>query len=183
MATLEAIQARIQKLQVQADSLRRKSKQSVIAKIHDLMLKNELTLEDIGNPTARTSKVTKAAKAKKASVAPTAKGKLPAKYLNPKTGETWSGHARPPAWIKDVKDRSKFLIAQDETSAAAAPAAKRHLKVVPTSASSGQSRKKATVAPKYRDPESGVTWTGRGMAPLWIRDAEDRTQFLIEKAA
>ncbi|WP_342802414.1 H-NS family nucleoid-associated regulatory protein [Paraburkholderia panacisoli] len=31
--------------------------------------------------------------------------------MNPKTGETWSGHARPPAWIKDVKDRSKFLIA------------------------------------------------------------------------
>jgi DNA-binding protein H-NS len=181
MATLEAIQARIQKLQVQADSLRKKSMQSVIAKIHDLMLKNELTLEDIGNPTARTSKVTKAVKAKKASVATTAKGKLPAKYMNPKTGETWSGHARPPAWIKDVKDRSKFLINQDE--AASAPATKRHLKVVPTGASSGKARKKVTVAPKYRDPESGVTWTGRGMAPVWIRDAEDRTRFLIKQAA
>ncbi|SOE64271.1 H-NS histone family protein [Caballeronia arationis] len=30
-------------------------------------------------------------------------------HLNPKTGETWSGHARPPAWIRDVKDRTKFL--------------------------------------------------------------------------
>lgn len=35
------------------------------------------------------------------------------------------------------------------------------------------------VAPKYRDPVSGVTWTGRGRAPLWIRDAEDRDAFLI----
>ena len=46
----------------------------------------------------------------KSSTGAVAKGKMPAKYLNPKTGETWSGHARPPAWIKDVKDRSKFLI-------------------------------------------------------------------------
>jgi DNA-binding protein H-NS len=182
MATLEAIQARIQKLQVQADSLRKKSKQSVIAKIHDLMLKNELTLEDIGNPTGRASKVTKAAKAKNVPASTNAKGKLPAKYMNPKTGETWSGHARPPAWIKDVKDRSKFLISQDEASVPAT-ATKRHLKIVPTGASKGKARKKMTVAPKYRDPKSGVTWTGRGMAPAWIRDVEDRTPFLIEQAA
>ena len=37
------------------------------------------------------------------------------------------------------------------------------------------------VAPKYRNPETGDTWTGRGRAPLWIRDfsAEEREQFLI----
>src|SRR5258707_15683820 len=33
------------------------------------------------------------------------------KYRAPKTGATWSGHARPPQWIAGVKDRSKFLIA------------------------------------------------------------------------
>lgn len=38
------------------------------------------------------------------------RGPQPAKYRNPKTGETWSGLARPPAWIANVKDRSKFLI-------------------------------------------------------------------------
>ena len=27
------------------------------------------------------------------------------------------------------------------------------------------------VAPKYRDPESGVTWTGRGLKPKWLSAA------------
>jgi len=34
------------------------------------------------------------------------------------------------------------------------------------------------VAPKYRDPATGQTWTGRGKAPKWI-DGQDRTKFLI----
>ena len=36
----------------------------------------------------------------------------------------------------------------------------------------------AKVAPKYRDPSTGQTWTGRGKAPKWI-DGKDRTKFLI----
>ena len=34
------------------------------------------------------------------------------------------------------------------------------------------------VAPKYRDPATGQTWTGRGKAPKWIQD-KDRAQFVI----
>ena len=34
------------------------------------------------------------------------------------------------------------------------------------------------VAPKYRDPATGATWTGRGKAPKWIQD-QDREQFAI----
>lgn len=36
-----------------------------------------------------------------------------------------------------------------------------------------------TVAPKYRDPQTGATWTGRGKPPLWIAN-QDRTQFEIK---
>lgn len=36
-----------------------------------------------------------------------------------------------------------------------------------------------TVAPKYRHPATGATWTGRGKAPTWIRDAADRSSFAI----
>ncbi len=36
------------------------------------------------------------------------------------------------------------------------------------------------VQPKYRDPKSGLTWSGRGRAPLWIRDAKNRDRFLIK---
>ncbi len=41
------------------------------------------------------------------------------------------------------------------------------------SASSG-----VKVAPKYRDPATGQTWTGRGKAPKWIQN-EDREKFAI----
>lgn len=34
------------------------------------------------------------------------------------------------------------------------------------------------VAPKYRDPATGETWTGRGKAPKWI-EGKDRSVFSI----
>jgi DNA-binding protein H-NS len=37
----------------------------------------------------------------------------------------------------------------------------------------------SSVEPKYRDPATGQTWTGRGKPPLWIKD-KDRDQFLIK---
>ncbi len=40
------------------------------------------------------------------------------------------------------------------------------------------SRTGSKVPPKYRDPLTGQTWTGRGKAPKWI-DGQDRTKFLI----
>lgn len=38
----------------------------------------------------------------------------------------------------------------------------------------------AAGAPKYRDPATGITWTGRGKPPNWIL-GKDRAQFLIDK--
>ena len=35
------------------------------------------------------------------------------------------------------------------------------------------------VAPKYRDPATGQSWTGRGKAPKWIA-GKDRAQYLIK---
>ena len=34
------------------------------------------------------------------------------------------------------------------------------------------------VAPKYRDPATGVTWTGRGKAPKWI-EGKNRSSYAI----
>ena len=39
----------------------------------------------------------------------------------------------------------------------------------------------SVVAPKYRDPATGQTWTGRGKPPKWIAD-KDRSQFAIAAA-
>lgn len=40
------------------------------------------------------------------------------------------------------------------------------------------SRKGVAVAPKYRDPATGATWTGRGKEPLWMAGG-GREKFLI----
>ncbi|KVU83811.1 H-NS histone [Burkholderia ubonensis] len=37
-----------------------------------------------------------------------------------------------------------------------------------------------TVGPKYRDPVTGATWSGRGRAPSWIV-GRDRSAFLIRE--
>ena len=51
--------------------------------------------------------------------------------------------------------------------------------------SAGAAKKgRKQVAPKYRNPQTGKTWTGRGRSPLWIVEAESagnsREKFLID---
>ncbi|QCP52470.1 histidine biosynthesis protein HisIE [Trinickia violacea] len=173
MATLEQIQAKLQKLQAQADALVAKKSSAIIDKIRELMAQNDLTTADIEAHTGpvkggakRAGKLAVAAVEKPAA---SATGKLPPKYLNPKTGETWSGHARPPAWIKDVKDRSKFLIAGGVVSSAPSAAKPKRTGAYV----------RGPQPPMYRDPKSGSTWSGRGRAPAWIAEAKDRNKFLI----
>jgi DNA-binding protein H-NS len=47
-------------------------------------------------------------------------------------------------------------------------------------------RRRSKAAPKYRDPASGVTWSGRGMTPRWLAAAiaqgQSREDFLIRAA-
>lgn len=47
-----------------------------------------------------------------------------------------------------------------------------------------RSDKRAAVKPKYQDPASGKTWTGRGVMPKWMKTAVDvgqsRDDFLIQ---
>jgi len=42
----------------------------------------------------------------------------------------------------------------------------------------GPKKHSGPVAAKYRDPQSGATWSGRGRAPHWLVD-QDREKFLI----
>ncbi|MGF6726531.1 DNA-binding protein H-NS [Paraburkholderia sp. GAS41] len=112
MATLEQIQARMKKLQAQAEVLLAKRAQSAVDQIRELMLKHGLTTTDIEAraKARRQARFSGKALSNGTAKAASAKGKMPPKYRDPKTGATWSGHARPPAWIKDVKDRTRFLI-------------------------------------------------------------------------
>ncbi|CAG9234316.1 hypothetical protein PSP6_630007 [Paraburkholderia tropica] len=165
MATLESIQARIAKLQAQAETVASTKSTAALEKIRDLMHKYSVSVADIEAFVGkrRGRKPGQAATAKPAASA--------AKYLDPKTGATWAGHGRAPAWIANAQDRSKFLVngAPSTRSAASKPAVKP-----------GNYRR-GPQPPMYRDPKSGATWSGRGPAPAWLAAAKDRTRFLIAK--
>ncbi|WP_434661454.1 H-NS histone family protein [Paraburkholderia sp. A3BS-1L] len=51
----------------------------------------------------------------------------------------------------------------------------------PTQQATGKKAKAKSKAlpPKYKDPESGTTWSGHGKAPRWI-SGKDRSPFLIK---
>jgi DNA-binding protein H-NS len=66
------------------------------------------------------------------------------------------------------------LTAADLGFASAAPA---------KPATASRDDKRAAVKPKYQDPASGKTWTGRGVMPKWMKAAVEagrsRDEFLI----
>ncbi|BEU27466.1 H-NS family nucleoid-associated regulatory protein [Paraburkholderia sp. 22B1P] len=168
MATLERVQAQIAKLQAQAEALVVKQSSGVIAKIRDIMEKHGLTTADIEAHIGGSKK-----RGRKPGVKVAAKSSASvAKYRDPKSGATWTGHGRAPSWIASAKDRSKFLT--DGTSEAPVTAADK--------ASKAGNYVRGPQAPKYRDPKTGATWSGRGPAPAWLAGAKDRTAFLIAGA-
>lgn len=182
MPTLVQIRARIAKLQLQADAIAARQVSAVLNEISTLMAKHGVTTADLdahlstkkprgrpaGKKTAARAAVKTSGKKRgrpsKTSTPSAGKSKLPAKYLNPKTGETWSGWARPPAWIKDVKDRTKFLI----DGVAAAVASEPATRAKKTSAKSTRSKKTAgkKTSVKRTDPtKANTTGTTSTKAP------------------
>jgi DNA-binding protein H-NS len=112
MVTLDAVNLKIAKLQKQAAAIVEKQSSIGLEKIRDLMHKHGLSLADIEGFVGkrRGRKPSKAAANGAAKSARTKAQPVAAKYVDPKSGATWSGRGRAPAWIKDVKDRSRFLI-------------------------------------------------------------------------
>ncbi|QQK01064.1 H-NS histone family protein (plasmid) [Burkholderia ambifaria] len=167
MATLESIQTRIAKLQAQAEALVAKKSTEVLDRIRGLMEKHGITTADIeahvgGKQRGRRTGI-------KAGAKPATSA---AKYRDPKTGATWTGHGRAPGWIANAKDRSRFLIG-DVSPKATSPRKKPAM---------DGSHLQGSLPPLYRDPKTGATWSGRGRAPAWLAGAKDRSKFLIAKA-
>jgi DNA-binding protein H-NS len=166
MTTLEKVQARIKKLQGQADALIAKQSSAVLETIRGLMREHGLTSADIDahiggkkrGPNARAKAAVKAAS-------------TTAKYRDPKSGATWSGRGRAPSWIASVKDRKKFLVDGSAASSATAPASK---------AKAAGKYVRGPQPAKYVNPKTGATWSGRGPAPAWLAAVKDRSKFLID---
>jgi DNA-binding protein H-NS len=161
MTTLSNIEERIKKLQARADAIQKKQAIAAVAKIHSLMKEHGLTIDDVTNGG-------RAGAAKGSANAPL---HATGKYRDPKTGATWSGRGRAPAWIANAKNRARFLVS------AAVASNDRDL-----GKRTGNYPRGPQPA-KYRDPKSGAEWSGRGKAPRWLTAAEaagaKRDSFLI----
>lgn len=133
MVTLDTIKLKIAKLEKQAAAIAVKQSAVGLEKIRELMHRHGLSVADIESfvgkkrgrkPLAKTGNGVAKSAARTKPVAP--------KYADPKSGATWSGRGRTPAWIKDVKDRSRFLIngsaGEKATGAKAATAKKASVK-------------------------------------------------------
>jgi DNA-binding protein H-NS len=99
MATYKQLLAEKEKLEAQLEQVRQTELAAVIAQIHGLMDEYGLSVDDLarkrrGRPRKEGGRTSTAAP----------------KYQDPKTGKTWSGRGRAPAWLG--KNRDKFLIAQ-----------------------------------------------------------------------
>lgn len=117
MATLASLNKQIQALQKQADALRQSEKAAAIKTVRGLIGEYGLTALDVGLVGAGPKGKVKGTRV--------VKGSGVAKYRDPDSGKTWTGHGKAPGWIAGVADRTKFLIdgsaAAEATSVAKAP--------------------------------------------------------------
>jgi DNA-binding protein H-NS len=148
MVTLDAIKEKIAKLEKQAAAIAEKQSSIGLEKIRELMHRHGLSLADIESfvgkrrgrkPSLKTANgAAKSARGNTRPVAP--------KYADPKSGATWSGRGRAPAWIKDVKDRSLFLINGSAGGKAAGAKAATAKKAAGKAAAAKKVGRKAAVA-------------------------------------
>ncbi|SPA56699.1 H-NS histone family protein [Cupriavidus taiwanensis] len=104
MATYKQLMAQTEALEAQLAEVRSTEVAGAIEKIRSLMAEFGLTAEDIEGKRRR-------GRPAGSGVAKAAREPLPLKYLDPKTGKTWSGRGRAPAWLG--KRPELFLIAEE----------------------------------------------------------------------
>lgn len=100
MATYKELLAEKEALEAKINEVRVNELSAVVEKIRALMDEYGLTADDIAPRRGR---------GRPRGTSPTAKKPaLPPKYMDPKTGKTWSGRGRAPAWLGKRPER--FLI-------------------------------------------------------------------------
>ncbi|KVL70321.1 H-NS histone family protein [Burkholderia ubonensis] len=90
--TYQQVKAELEALQQEAEALRQQEVDAVVTEIREKVAEYGLTAQDIFGR-------------KRSTQTPTTP-----KYRDPKTGATWSGRGKPPAWIAGAKNRNRFLI-------------------------------------------------------------------------
>lgn len=165
MTSYAQIKARIAKLEKEAEQVLRKEAVKAIDNIKKIMEKYEISLADLsdalsgnGAGKGRRGRKPKAAATKKSKAAGQ---KLAAKYRNPKTGETWSGRGRSPAWIRNALasgKQDKFLIDSASEPKAAKPKAVKTPRAARSTSPvvKGGRKRRSTVAPAVSEGEASA---------------------------
>lgn len=94
--SVHELTVRRDELDRQIKAARKQEAVAALENIHEIVALYGLTPQDIYPPARKIT-------VRKRTAVP--------KYRDPLTGGTWSGHGRPPVWIKG-QDTSKFLIHQ-----------------------------------------------------------------------
>ncbi|GAA0836672.1 MAG: DNA-binding protein [Cupriavidus sp.] len=76
-----------------------------------------------------------------------------------------------------IEQIRQLMVEYDLTAEDIAPKRRRGR---PAGSTGGAPKKTSALPPKYRDPKTGKTWSGRGRAPAWLGKRPER--FLIEQA-
>lgn len=97
--SLAQIRKQIDTLKRQAEKIRKAEVADVIARIKEAILFYELTAKDLGL-SGTSSSIAKPAKGRRAAGRGRAVGR--AKFADPATGRTWTGHGRKPQWFIDA---------------------------------------------------------------------------------
>jgi len=96
VATYKELKAQLAELESQASAVRQQEYDAVLADIRAKVVEFGYTEREIFGSRRGRPRLSH--------------GASPAKYRDPATGATWSGRGRAPNWIKDAKNRDKFLI-------------------------------------------------------------------------
>jgi DNA-binding protein H-NS len=172
----------IEALQTTAKKLFAVEAKSAVARINQVIAKYGLTPEDLrfpAKPVATSTPNLTSLKAKSGTKAG------PGAKFSDSHGNSWGGRGPRPYWLTQAIASGKSI-----ESFATGTKKGTELSAVPTSPASVPSLKKRaqakSIAPKYREPQTENTWTGRGSQPRWLKSALKKRgvrleDFLIDK--
>jgi DNA-binding protein H-NS len=158
----EQIQKQIETLQRQAEKLRVREIDEVVARIKVAIKHYGLSAEQLGFGAAPNGTKRKAKKAG----APV----RVAKYSDGQ-GNSWSGMGKRPGWLRNALDAGRTL----EEFATQAPSPE-------TGGGKRKAAKKRKAKIAYKD-NAGHTWSGMGPKPRWLKEALDAGKTLEEMQA
>ncbi|MCC7059020.1 MAG: H-NS histone family protein [Burkholderiaceae bacterium] len=106
----DSIRKQIEKLEAQAKKLEQaaeQKKKQAVAQVVALMKKVGVSMGDLEETRARSTRSASRGAKKAGATRKTVKKPVPPKFRNDKTGETWAGRGRTPRWLAALEAQGK----------------------------------------------------------------------------